>query len=88
MPIKKRMAKPKLRYSDTIERLLARQPIEWTDEADSALVGCTYFDEPPDLPPEAVWRASELVGRWRDREIELRNKGEWHGIPGGLWDAG
>jgi hypothetical protein len=87
MPAKRRQAKGRLLYSDTIERLLAGEPIEWTQQADSELIGVEYFDDPPGMPPEAVQRASDIVGKWRALEIELREKGVWHGIPVGPADA-
>jgi hypothetical protein len=88
VPIKRRAGKARLRYSDTIERLIAGQAIEWTAENDGQLVGAMYFQDPAGLPDAVLRRASRIVLHWREVETELRRAGKWTGPLPDYWSTG
>jgi hypothetical protein len=46
MPVKKRISKAKVRYCETIERLIAWLPIEQTEESQSDLLSVVHPGEP------------------------------------------
>jgi hypothetical protein len=65
VPIKKRISKAKTLYPETIERLIAWQPIAQTEDAQSELVCVVYFNEYPELPDVLRARAMDILSSWR-----------------------
>jgi hypothetical protein len=68
MPIKRRVSKTKIFYTETVERLIACSPIERSDAAQSDLVAIAYFSEWPELPDQLRQRAMSILDGWRGEE--------------------
>ena len=66
MPVKRRTPKGRIHYPETIERLIAGEEIERSDDAHCALVGLIYFGDHPELAERLRQRASNVLQRWLD----------------------
>jgi hypothetical protein len=73
MPVKKRISKAKVRYCETIERLIAWLPIEQTEESQSDLLSVVYFGDYPELPNDLRLRAMNVLSGWHDESEKQNN---------------
>jgi hypothetical protein len=66
MPVKRRTPKHKPVYPDAVERLIAGEAIEQTEDNRQMMIRVTYFGDWPDLPPEVRQAAFDQLTAWRE----------------------
>jgi hypothetical protein len=74
MPVKRRLAKARAGYPETIEHLVAGAPLEWSPEAWDEMLGVYFFGD-HNLPSDARDRARHFLDEWRDHQLDHERQG-------------
>ena len=68
MPVKRRYDKRRPHLPDVLQRIVDRQPVEFSSENWQILIAARYFGDWPALSVEHVRRIAELLEAWRDMQ--------------------